>query len=152
MTSGLQGALRIAKASVDDRQRTLAGLLRQAEDLGRECLRIAADIAREGDVAAKGGHGESVHFGGYVAAAIARRRELNAAAAAVEAAIDAAREALGEDYRHLRALELAEEARARRRAEEMARQERDALDEVGLQRHQRASSVPRSAPAEGEGA
>jgi flagellar export protein FliJ len=150
MTSGLHGAIRVAKASVDDRQRALAGLLRQAEDLGGQRLRISEEVARERE-AASGVDGESVHFGPYVAAAIARCRELDAAAAAVEAAIDAARDALGEDYRHLRALELTEEARLRQAAEAMARREREALDEVGLQRHQRASAPHQSSPHEEKG-
>ncbi len=147
MTSGLHGAIRIAKASVDDRQRALAGLLRQAENLGSQRLRIAEDVARERGIAREGVDAESIHFGRYVAAAIVRCRELDTAAAVVEAEIDAAREALGEDYRHLRALELADEARERRRAEVRVRLEREALDEIGLQRHQRASPPNQSSPA-----
>lgn len=147
MTSGLEGAIRVAKASVDDRQRALAALLRQAEDLGVQRLRIAEEVGRERQIAGEGVEAESVHFGRYVAAAIARCRELTAAAAAVEVEIDAAREALGEDYRHLRALELADEARARQRAEVRVRREREAMDEIGLQRHQRAALASRSLPA-----
>lgn len=150
MTSGLQGAIRIAKAAVDDRQRALAALLRQAEDLHVQRVRIAEEIGRERQIAGEGVEAESIHFGRYVAAAIARCRELDAAAAAVETEIDAAREALGEDYRHLRALELADEARARQRTEVRVRREREAMDEIGLQRHQRASLAGRSPPA-GEG-
>lgn len=136
----LHGLIRLAKGSVDDRQRALADLLRQAEDLARQRLRISEDVAREREVVGKSVQGESLHFGRYVAAAIARDRELEVAAGAVEAAIDAAREALAEDYRQLRALELARDSRLRQRAEARARQEQHALDELGLQRHQR--SVP----------
>lgn len=140
----LQGLIRLAKASVDDRQRALAELLRQAEDLARQCLKIAKNVAREGMLAGKGSEGESVHFGPFVTAAIAQRRELEASARAVEAAIEAAREALAEDYRHLRALELANEARLRRNAQARARREQDTLDELALQRHQRATRDPQT--------
>ena len=147
MTSGLHGAIRIAKASVDGRQRALAGLLRQAEDLNTQRLRIMEDVARERKITCEGEDAESLHFGRYVAAAIVRCQALDIAAAAIETEIGAAREALGEDYRHLRALELADEARERRRAEVRARREREALDEIGLQRHQRASPPNQSSPA-----
>ena len=131
----------MAKASVDDRRRALSELLRQVEDLGSQRLGIEQDLAREREIAREGQHGESVHLGRYVTAVIARCRQLNEAAAAVEVNIDAARDALDEAYRELRALELADESRERRRAETRARRERDELDEVGLQRHQRACSL-----------
>jgi flagellar export protein FliJ len=137
MAAELKGLVRIAKAAVDDRQRALARLLRQADDLASQRLRIEQDLAYERKIAREGQLGEGVHFARYAALAIARCRQLKEAAAAVEAAINAEREALGEAYRHLRALELADESRKRRRAEARARRERDELDELGLQRHQR---------------
>ena len=134
----LHGLIRLTKGSVDDRQRALADLLRQAEELARQCQRINDDLARERGIADKSVHGESLHFGRYVAIAVAKRRDLEAAASALDDAIAAARDVLAEEFRQLRALELAEEARLRHRAEIRARREQDALDELGLQRHQRA--------------
>ena len=139
MAAKLKGLIRVVKATVDDRQRALARLLRQVDDLVGQRLRIEQDLAREQTIAAEGQDGEGIHFTCYAASAIARCRQLQEAAAAVEADIDAEREALGEAYRHLRALELAEESRERRHVEARARRERDELDELGLQRHQRAA-------------
>jgi flagellar export protein FliJ len=129
----------MAKATVDDRRRALARLLRQADDLAGQRLRIEQDLAREREIARDGQYGEGVHFGRYVVSVIARCRQLEEAAAAVDADINAEREALGEAYRQLRALQLADESRERRHAEARAHRERNELDEVGLQRHQRAS-------------
>jgi flagellar protein FliJ len=135
----LKGLVRVAKAAVDDRQRALARLLRQADDLASQRLWIEQDLACERKIAREGQHGEGVHFARYAVSVIARCRQLNEAAAAVETDINAEREALGEAYRQLRALELADESRERRHAEARARRERDELDELGLQRHQRAA-------------
>jgi flagellar export protein FliJ len=139
VTAELKGLIRVAKAAVDDRQRALARLLQQVDDLVGQRLRIEQDLARERKIAREGQHGEGIHFARYAVSAISRCRQLQEAAAAVEADINAEREALGEAYRHLRALELADESRKRRHAEARARRERDELDELGLQRHQRAA-------------
>jgi flagellar export protein FliJ len=135
----LKGLVRVAKAAVDDRQRALAQLLRQSDDLASQRLRIEQDLACERKIAGEGQHGEGIHFARYAVSAIARCRQLQEEAAAVEVDINAEREALGEAFRHLRALELADESRERRHAEARARRERDELDELGLQRYQRAA-------------
>jgi flagellar export protein FliJ len=139
MAAKLKGLVRVAKAAVDDRQRALAQLLRQSDDLASQRLRIEQDLAYERKIAREGRHGEGIHFTRYAVSAIARCRQLQEEAAAVEVDINAEREALGEAYRHLRALELADESRERRGAEARARRERNELDELGLQRHQRAA-------------
>lgn len=145
----LQGVIRVAKASVDDRRRDLAALLRQAEDLSDRRLVLEQDLARERDIAQNAHSSECVYLGAYLAAVVARCRQIDAAAAAVAADIEIARGALGDAYRELRGLELADESRARRRAEARARRERDELDEVGLRRHRQAWSH-RSSPPVGE--
>ena len=127
----------MAKAAVDDRRRALARLLEQAEVLASQRLRAEQDLARERKIACEGQQGEGMHFGRYAVSVIAHCHQLKEAAAAVEADIHAEREALGEAYRQLRSLELADESRERRHAEARARRERDELDELGLQRHQR---------------
>jgi flagellar export protein FliJ len=137
MATGLRGVIRLAKARTDDQRRTLGLLLRQVDDFARERCDIETDLAQERALAGGCNQGESLHFGPYVASVIARQRELDAQTAAAEAAVTAAREALGKAICDLRAFELAEENRQRRQAEVRVRREREELDEIGLRRHQR---------------
>lgn len=137
----LSGLIRVAQSTVDDRRRALAGFLRRAEDLNEARTALDRELEQERTAARDGGGHTAAWFGPYVALAMARRRGIDEALAAVEGEITTARSTLGEAFRELRALELTEEARERRRAEAAARRERDILDEIGMQRHRRLRAV-----------
>lgn len=139
MAADLHGVIRIAKSTVDDRRRALANVLRKAEDLAEQRLALEREVLNEGRLACDASQ-SALYLGAYAASAMDRERRLDQELAAVEREIDGARGELGDAFRELRALELTEEARQRRRAEAAVRKERAALDEIGLQRHVRANA------------
>ncbi len=140
MAKDLHSLIRLARSRVDERQRALAGLLRQVEDLETHKVELEHRLAQERAVARSAPETAGAAYGAFVREVVARRDRLIADIEAREREIDSAREVLSAAYRELQTLETAQEQRDRLRAAEDARQEQASLDEIGRNGHTRRRS------------
>ncbi|MCW5700473.1 MAG: flagellar export protein FliJ [Rhodospirillales bacterium] len=137
MAKDLHSLIRLVKSRVDERQRDLAGLLRQVGELETRKVELEHQLALERASVRNQPVIAGFTYGAYVCEAITHRDRLDANIAELEDKIDAARDGLSTAYRELRTLETAQEQRDKQRAAEAARLEQANLDEIGLGIHAR---------------
>lgn len=141
MASGLPSLIRLHRWRVDEKRRRLAERRRRSDDLHGEAQRLEREIADEQARSRSDPLEAGIAYAGYARAAVERRTRTAAAIAAAEVDVAAARDDLGEAYRSLRTLEMAQADRERRQATEAERRERIVLDEVGLEAHRRRTDL-----------
>ncbi|MEQ8347720.1 MAG: hypothetical protein RIB84_19470 [Sneathiellaceae bacterium] len=142
---GLSTLIRLAKHELDERRRRLGELQAHQDEFRMKAAVLEARLEAEGVVAQQAGP-MGFSFIEYMRVVLKQRDELLKAANGLQPEIDAAVDVVREAFEEVKRLEMVEEAEQReaRRKEEAA--ERNDLDEIGLQRHER-----RRREAAGEG-
>lgn len=135
MSDDLHALIRLNRNRVDERRRELARLLRRAEKLAAEDLRLKEEIIREQQAVRRAEPEVGRAYGPFATRVATRRNALAKESAAMEAQIATVRERLGDAYRQLRTTEIAQQVRHDRRTLAARRREQAMLDEIGLRRH-----------------
>ena len=133
MAGNLKSLIRLNEWQVDEKRLKLGSLLRALENLEGQLTRLESTLKKEQALAAESPDEAGFLYGGYARAVIRNRRLLRAAVVDSEKEIVTAREELGEAYLELKKYETVQAEQERIEAEEAARKEQAAIDEVGLQ-------------------
>jgi len=132
----LHAIIRLNKMEIDDLRRRIGALQRREDELIARTRGLDAQLIRES--AAADAHPETAFtFSHFLSAHRRRKDEITAAIAEVRAELAQERDALSGLFRQRKTYELAQEARDRRAAAEIARKDQAALDEIGLTMHRR---------------
>lgn len=129
--------VRLRRHRLDERRRQIVELERLAAELAAERDRLVATLSAEAAVAEAAPTGFA--FPAFAGAGIARRRNIDRSLAEIEARLLRARDVLAEEFRSLKALEQAAEARQLRDRDRRRRREQAELDAVALSLHRRAA-------------
>ncbi len=140
----LKTLIRLQRFELDAKRRKLADLEDLLADMKQRVRRLEEDMVDEGARAADQGTVALV-YGPYIAAALARKRNLLNSQAELEGRIAEARDEVAEAFQDVKKYELAEAARVAREKAELAKKEREMLDEVGSVGFNRRSAERASA-------
>ncbi len=140
----LKTLIRLQRFELDAKRRKLADLEDLLADMKQRVRRLEEDMVDEGARAADQGTVALV-YGPYIAAALERKRNLLNSQAELEGRIAEARDEVAEAYQDVKKYELAEAARVAREKAELAKKEREMLDEVGSVGFNRRSAERASA-------
>lgn len=131
---GLPNLIRLHRWRLDEKRKNLAELERLAVDLRDRGVRLEDEMKQEQKTAA--GSAEAGYaYGPYAKTVISRREAIAASLAEVKAKTSQAAEAVAEAFRELKRFEVAQERREQAAKDKEAKQERQILDELGLQGH-----------------
>ncbi|MGQ0662559.1 MAG: hypothetical protein ACT4P2_03025 [Pseudomonadota bacterium] len=128
--------VRLHRSRLDEARRELADLARLGDDWRDRAARFESAWASEHEAAAGSAEGAWA-YGGFVRAALDRRRQLVASMAEVEARIAAAGEAVATAFEDLKRYEIGLETRTRAAHAAAERQAQAVLDEVGADMYRR---------------
>lgn len=133
---GLTTLIRLAKHELDERRRRLTDLQTHQDEFRMKAAVLEARVEAEGVVAQQAGP-MGFSYIEYMRVALAQRDELLKAANGLQPEVDAAVDQVREAFEEVKRLEMVEEAELREARRKAEAAERNALDEVGLQRHER---------------
>jgi hypothetical protein len=134
---GLDTLIRAQRWRVDAMRREIVALEGLAAERRDGVIRFEAEVLDEQRHAARDEIGRYAYAGGYTRAVILRRAEMARAIEAVEAELADRRAQLAELFAELKRHELVLERHEARVAQEAARREAIALDELSLEMHRR---------------
>lgn len=134
---GLSTLIRAQRWRVDAVRREIAELEGRAAERREAAGRFEVEVIEEQARARSDDVARFAYAGGYPQAVIARRAEIAQSILDVEAEIAARRQELAELFAELKRYEIVRDQRAAREAEEEARRETIAADELGLELHRR---------------
>lgn len=135
---GLPNLIRLHKRGLEEQQRELGELEAVKNRFVGRIQDLDAEVAAEG--AAAGDSPETGHvLGGYVQAALQRRRHLEESVDETLAKINQIRDQVAAAFQELKRFELADEMQRDRARKHLRQQERNKEDEMGIdmfRRHQ----------------
>jgi len=127
----LETLIRLRRQALDQRRKRLAGLEQSRQMLDDERAALERSMIAEQQLAA--GRADLVGaYGGYARRVIAARAEFDSKRALLDREIAAVHEEISIAFSELKKFEIAQTARQRREQAEAARQETQAIDEVGV--------------------
>lgn len=126
----LKTLIRLQRFELDAKRRKLADLEELLAEMKQRLRRLEEDMVDEGARAADQGT-VALAYGPYIAAALERKRNLLGSLGELENRIAEARDEVAEAFQDVKKYELAEAARVARERAELAKKEREMLDEVG---------------------
>ena len=132
--ANLKPLIRVRKHAIEQKQKYLAGLYRESEDLERQKQKLIEEFAHERRTIQEMGADMLSFFGAYSKAVDKRREELESAIARLESRIVIAQDDLRQTYADLRRIEIVQEKRDREQAQRLEKKEAQELDEIGLTR------------------
>jgi flagellar FliJ protein len=124
--------IRLHKHELDEKRQKLAALNEELARLEQQHRTLEREFEREKE-SARASAEAGVTFSGYAAQVKRRRAELDAAQAALEGKISAAKDSMMETFGELKKYEKAQEERDRAEAQSRALKESKELDEIGLE-------------------
>lgn len=129
----LDPLIKLLRKQVDDKQRVLADLYREAEELDNKKAAMLAEIEHEKKVLDDmDGLDTGTFFGPYVDGMRRKIEALDVERENLEKRIDLARDDVREGFAELKKVEITAERRAEEEAKEIAKKEDAMLDEMGL--------------------
>ena len=128
----LEPLIRVRKHTVEQKQKFLAELYRQAEDLEREKETVLERLEQERESVKEMQVQMLSYFGPYSKAVKARVTEIDHARGQLETRIEIAREDMREAFAELKKIEITQERREAEEEAEINKKESDELDEIGL--------------------
>lgn len=128
----LSGLLKLHKHAVEQKQKFLAELYKQAEALEAQKQALLDQLAEEESKVAHTDAQWLAFLGNYTQAVKQRVDDIDEDRARLEKRIEDAREALRAAFEEHKKIELTQEAREAAEAEELAHKEAGDLDEVAL--------------------
>lgn len=137
----LHNLIRLRKWDVDERQRTLAVLLRHEEEVIARQNALEAEVAAEIAFANEAPVELRGTLSGYLARSDEMRERLALALREVRIRVAHAQEELAASYRRLKTFEVTQENRDKVEAAEESRREDINLNEIGLNLFRRAKAL-----------
>jgi flagellar FliJ protein len=135
---GVDGMIRLIKWRLDEKRRELADLENMRDELHSRISKIEAEMLAERNAAAASSPVIGFAYAGYAAAAMARRRKLEASIHEIAASIDVKKEEVADFFRELKKFEVLAERRMQRERAAEGRREQANLDEISLNMFRRA--------------
>ena len=136
----LHTLIRLRKWEVDEKQRSLAVLLRQEEGVIERQAMLEADILREMAIASELPADQRGTLTGYLKRCEQFREALKSALQDIRQRIVNNRDHLAEAYRRLKTFEVTQDQRDLAEEKEEARLETLELNEIGLNLHRRKNA------------
>ena len=133
----LNPLIRVRKHVVEQKQKFLAELYRQAEDLEHEKKTMLDQLGKEQEKIREMDVQMLSYFGPYTEAVKDRVAAIDEARGTLEARIEIAREDMREAFAELKKIEITQERREDAEAKEISKKEADELDEIGLENYRR---------------
>ena len=133
----LNPLIRVRKHAVEQKQKFLAELYRQAEELENQKTTLEKQHAIEQEKVKELGVEMLSYFGPYSEAVKDRVEEIEASLVKLNARIDVAREDMREAFAELKKIEVTQERREEEEQAEIDRKETQELDEVALETFRR---------------
>ncbi|MCB1531658.1 MAG: flagellar FliJ family protein [Alphaproteobacteria bacterium] len=129
----LEPLIRVRKHTVEQKQKFLADLYRQAEDLEREKKTVLERLELEREKVKDMQVEMLSYFGPYSEAVKERVQDIDHTRANLETRIEIAREDMREAFAELKKIEITQERREAEEEKELNKKESDDLDEIGLE-------------------
>ena len=133
----LSGLIRVRKHAVEQKQKFIAELYRQAEELENQKTTLLNQLDEERDKMQEFGVEMLSYFGPYSEAVKERVIEINQASSALESRIEIAREDMREAFAELKKIQLTQENRQAEEEKALDKKEVEELDEIALEAYRR---------------
>lgn len=133
----LNPLIRVRKHVVEQKQKFLAELYRQAEELENQKETLLTQLAEEQEKVRDMGVEMLSYFGPYTEAVKERVEEINQARETLEKRIIFAQEDMRQAFADLKKIEITQERRDEEESSELSRKESAAMDEVGMELYRR---------------
>ena len=141
--SALDSMVRVHRWILDEKRRKLAELERFVGKMREELAELDEEIAMERQTASQAPYESRQAYASFHAAAVERRRRLQATIDNLQREVDSAREEVTESFGELKGYEGARENHIRRQLDERAKREQLALDEtsIGIYRRKKGPTL-----------
>ena len=134
----LDSLIRVRKHGLDQKQKFLAELYRQSEELAAQKQALLTQVEEERAKTEELGVEMMGYFGSYAQAVKQRVADIDAAAAQLDERIEAAREDMRSAFAELKKIEMTQERREDEAQAERDKKDADVLDEIAIQNYLRA--------------
>ncbi len=129
----LSGLIRVRKHAVEQKQKFIAELYRQSEELANQKTTLLTQLDEEQEKVQEFGVEMLSYFGPYSEAVKERVVEIDHASDTLEARIEVAREDMREAYNELKKIEITQERREEAEDKAINKKESDELDEIAIE-------------------
>jgi flagellar FliJ protein len=133
----LDPLIRVRRHVVDQKQKFLAELYRQSEELANQKNTLNEQLAEEREKIKDMGPEMLSYFGPYTEAVKVRVKDIEEAARKLDVRIDIAREDMREAFADLKKIEITQERREAEEQKELDKRETADLDEIGIETYRR---------------
>ncbi|HOO82531.1 MAG TPA: flagellar FliJ family protein [Alphaproteobacteria bacterium] len=133
----LNGLIRVHKHALDQKQKFVAELYRQAEELENQKTTLLNQLDEEREKIQEFGVEMLSYFGPYSEAVKERVIEINEAATVLESRIEIAREDMRAAFAELKKIQLTQQARENEEEKERNKKESGELDEIAIEGYRR---------------
>lgn len=133
----LNPLIRVRKHVVEQKQKFLSDLYRQAEDLESQKTRLADELSTETSRMTEMGASMLSYFGPYTEAVKGKIKGIVATIRKLETRIDIAREDMREAFAELKKVEITQERREEQEQKEIDKRESDDMDAIGIETYRR---------------
>ncbi|GJL84335.1 MAG: hypothetical protein DHS20C02_01100 [Micavibrio sp.] len=134
----LNPLIRVRKHVVEQKQKFLAELYRQAEELENQKKTLLDQLTEEREKSAEMDSAEMMgYFGRYADAVKDRVKDIDDAVAKLETRIDIARDDMRNAFAELKKIEITQDRREEEEQAEIDKKESDELDEIALEGYRR---------------
>ncbi len=130
----LNGLIRLRKYRVEEKQKALAEIFRQAELLETRKRILLADVDREQALAEESGDVDAmVAYAAYAARVYTELKKLDFLISKMEPRIIKAQDEMREAFSEQKKAEIIQEQREKEEAEKIAKKENSNLDDIGVE-------------------
>ena len=140
MAADLNPLIRVQKHALEQKQKFLAELYRQAEEYETQKNTMLETLEGERTKLEEMGTEMLRYFGPYEASVDARVKEIDEALLTLNTRIDMAREDMRAAFAELKKIEMTQEERDAQEQREIDKKQSDELDEIGLEVFRRKQS------------
>lgn len=133
----LNPLIRVRKHALEQKQKFVAELYRQAEELENQKKTLLEQLEEERTKIQEMGVEMLSYFGPYADAVKDRVTEIDEASTTLETRIEIAREDMRAAFAELKKIELTQEAREDEEQKELNKKESDDLDEIAIENFRR---------------
>ncbi|MCF8495131.1 MAG: flagellar FliJ family protein [Alphaproteobacteria bacterium] len=133
----LNPLIRVRRHSVEQKQKFLAELYRQAEELDNNKASLLRQLAEEREKMADMGAEMISYFGPYAEAVRGRVKDIEEDRAKLEKRIERAREDMREAFADLKKIEITQERREDEAGRAQDKKESNMLDDIGVEAFRR---------------
>ena len=133
----LSGLIRVRRHALEQKQKFVAELYRQAEELDNQKATLLTTLDEEREKVDEMGVEMLSYFGPYSEAVKERVEEIDEASETLNARIEIAREDMRAAFAELKKIQITQERREDEEEKAVNKKESDELDEIGLETYRR---------------